>query len=110
MDSVIFYRSSSGQGVSQDVMESCFKVKHYDSGGCVLKRRSGILFRAAFMSDRYSLSDHTLSHHGVGNFHEAGDIGALHVVDIAVRFGAVLDALLVDFTHDSVEFLVNFFR
>src|SRR5690606_39027441 len=37
-------------------------------------------------------SDHALGQHGVGNLHEAGDVGALHVVDEAVLFAAVAHA------------------
>ena len=37
-------------------------------------------------------SDHTLSHHGIGNFDEAGHVGALHVVDVAVGACAILHA------------------
>lgn len=39
------------------------------------------------------MSDDALTHHGVGNFHEAGDVGAFHVVDIAVGLRAVFEAL-----------------
>lgn len=54
------------------------------------------------------LLDDALTHHGVGDFHEAGDVGALHVVDIAVGLCAELDTLLVDVAHDDMEFLVDF--
>lgn len=51
----------------------------------------------------------TLAHHGVGNFHEAGDVCALHVVDISVGLCAVFHALSVDILHDFMEAAVNFF-
>lgn len=44
----------------------------------------------------------------MGNFHETSDIGALHVVDVAIFLLAVLDALGVDVVHDSVELLIHF--
>ena len=49
-----------------------------------------------------------MRHHGIGNLHEAGDIGTLHVVDIAGLF-AVFHALAVDVGHDLVQTLVNLF-
>ena len=52
--------------------------------------------------------NHALAHHGVGHLHEAGDVGALHVVDVAVGLASELDALLVDVAHDGVELLVHF--
>ncbi len=41
-------------------------------------------------------SDYPLLHHCVGNFHEAGDVGAFHVVEVSVGFHAVGYALLMD--------------
>ena len=43
----------------------------------------------------------SLTHHRMGHFHEAGDVGTFDIVDI-VAFAAVLDALLVDAAHDVV--------
>ena len=60
------------------------------------------------MCIRNVLSYYALSHHGVGNLQEAGDVGALHIVDVAVLLLAVLHALLVDRVHDVVELLINF--
>ena len=40
--------------------------------------------------------DYALFHHGVGNLHEAGDVGAFHVVEVAVGFNAEGNALFVD--------------
>lgn len=55
----------------------------------------------------FGLLNDALCHHRVGNLHEAGDISALHVVDIAVRLCTVLNTLLVDRVHDVVELLVH---
>lgn len=52
-------------------------------------------------------SDDALTHHGVGHLHESGDVGALHVVDVSVGLGAVLDALGVDVAHYLVQAAVN---
>ena len=32
----------------------------------------------------------TLSHHGVGNFHEAGNVSTLHIVDVTISLGTIL--------------------
>ena len=53
-------------------------------------------------------SDYSLLHHGVGHLHETGDIGALHVVEIAVGLHAILLALRVNLSHDLMEFGVDF--
>ena len=37
-------------------------------------------------------SDHTLSHHGIGNLDEAGHVGTLHVVDVSVGTCTILHA------------------
>ena len=52
----------------------------------------------------------TLRQHGVGDFHEASDVGSDDVVDVAVGLGAVLHAYRVDVHHDRVEFCVDLFR
>ncbi len=49
---------------------------------------------------------HPLRHHGVGYFHEAGDIGSFHVVDVFSVF-AMRHALLVNIAHDLVQPLVH---
>lgn len=51
----------------------------------------------------------TLSHHGVGNLHEACNIGTLHVVDIAISLCAVLNTVLMDVLHNPEELSVNLF-
>ena len=52
----------------------------------------------------------SLSHHSLCNFHEAGNVCALHVVYIAVSLCTVLHAVLVDVLHDPEELSVNFLR
>ena len=44
----------------------------------------------------------TLGHHGVGHFHETGDVCTLHVVDVAVCFSTIFHTLFVDTEHDAV--------
>ena len=53
----------------------------------------------------YDLDD-ALTNHRVGDLHETGDIGTLHVVDKSVRLGAVLDTLVMDVAHNLVETFV----
>lgn len=52
---------------------------------------------------------YALCHHGLGDFHEAGNIGALDVVDVAIGLCAVVAALLVDVLHYLMESLIDFF-
>ena len=33
--------------------------------------------------------DNSLTHHGMGYFHETGNISAFHIVNVTVRFGSV---------------------
>lgn len=54
----------------------------------------------------YELDD-TLSEHSLCDLHKAGDVSALHIVDVTISLRAVLDALLVDGRHDVVELLIN---
>ena len=60
------------------------------------------LRRAVFLYD-------ALRHHIFSHLHEAGNVGAFHVVYVAVGLGAVLHAVLVDVFHDGVEACVYFF-
>ena len=53
------------------------------------------------------LLDGALLEHCGGDFHEAGDVGALHVVYAAVRLGSVLHSGFVDGLHDEVQLGVN---
>ena len=48
-----------------------------------------------------------LGQHSVGNFNEAGDVGAFNVVDPAIFF-TLVHAGVVDVLHDAVQALVNF--
>ncbi len=56
-----------------------------------------------------SVLNDALFEHSGSDLHEAGDVGALHVVDVAVGLFAVLHASLVDGRHDEVELCVNLF-
>ncbi len=58
------------------------------------------------VADRWRL-DGAVSQHRVGHLLEAGDVGAVDVVDV-VAFVAVLDAALVDVRHDLPQPLVDF--
>ena len=49
----------------------------------------------------------SLRHHGVSDLHEAGDVGTLDIVDIAIGLLAILDALLMDGRHNLVQLLVD---
>ena len=49
----------------------------------------------------------SLCHHGICHLHKSSDVGTLNVVDISVRFFAILHALLMDVVHDLVEILVH---
>gem|GEM_PF-6053006 len=68
------------------------------------------VYGAPTTSFSVGLSDNALSHHGLGNLHEAGHVGTLHVVDIAVGLGTVLHTVIVDVLHDPVQLVVHFFR
>ena len=52
---------------------------------------------------------HTLLHHGLSNLHEAGHIGTLHVVDVAVGLSTILHSRSVDGLHDVVQLGINLF-
>src|SRR5690606_8346448 len=63
--------------------------------------RMGAFSCSSWLEARRCLND-ALGQHGVGNLDEAGDVGALDVVDAAV-FLAVGDAGVVDGLHDAVQ-------
>jgi len=46
--------------------------------------------------------------HGVGDFDEAADVGAIDVIDHAVSCAAILQALGMDLFHDGLELFVDF--
>lgn len=71
------------------------------------KGARSVELRAPVFRVGYGLDD-ALCEHGVGNLHEAGDVGALHVVDVAIGLGAELDAVFVDVGHDGVQTVVHF--
>ena len=52
-------------------------------------------------------SEYTLGHHGTGYLHEAGHIGAFHVVHKTIGLGAMRHTLGVDIRHDILEPGVN---
>ena len=56
---------------------------------------------------RYFLLDDALSHHGLGNLHEAGHVGTLHVVDVAILLSTILHAVLVNVVHDALQVLIH---
>ena len=55
-----------------------------------------------------SLHD-ALSHHGLGNLEEAGYVGTLDIVDVAVGLGAILHAVVVNVVHDVMKLGINLF-
>lgn len=65
------------------------------------KRSYSIFFEHRLLYD-------TLSHHSVGNLHEACHVCTLHVVYIAVRLCTILNAVLMDVLHNPEELSINF--
>ena len=59
-----------------------------------------------FFMEKIGLYDSLLDHR-LGDFHKACDVRALHVVEVAVLFGAVLHAGVVDRRHDLVQLGVD---
>ena len=57
----------------------------------------------------YKCLYNALSHHSLGNLHEAGHVGTLHVVDVAVLLSTVLHAVLVNVVHDALQVVVDLF-
>ena len=49
----------------------------------------------------------SLSHHGLGHFHKPSDVGALHVIDVTVRFRTVFHTVFVNITHYPFQFFVH---
>ena len=62
----------------------------------------------AFKNTRCFRLDDTLLEHGLSHLHEAGDVGALYIVNMTVRLCTELNASLVDALHDVVQLIVNF--
>ena len=59
---------------------------------------------------RYDCLDNALVAHGVGNFEETGDVGSLHIVDVAIGLDAILTASLMDALHDAMQAGIHFPR
>src|SRR5690554_742166 len=78
-------------------------------GGC---RRSADALRRGLASRdrtrRYLGSDHALGQHGVGYLDEAGDVGALDVIDVTILALAIALTGRVDGLHDGVQAGIDF--
>ena len=73
------------------------------------KYRTPWFWNAIFCMSRCCVYlEDALCHHGLCYFHEACNVGSLDVVDVAVGFGAVLDAVLMDILHNPKELGVDF--
>ena len=44
----------------------------------------------------------------MSNFHEAGNISTLHIVDITIGFCSIFYALSMNSMHDSMQFFIYF--
>ena len=49
-----------------------------------------------------NILNHTLPNHRIGDFHEAGDIRAAHIVGLLI-FTTILDAGVVNIQHDVMQ-------
>lgn len=56
------------------------------------------------------ISENAQIEHCIGNFEEAGNIGAFYIIYISVGCCAVFYALFVDVLHDLVQAHINLFR
>ena len=65
-------------------------------------------FPFALPSPLFLASHDALCHHGASHLHETGDVGAFHIVDVAIGL-AVLQSLGVNVAHDLVELSIHFF-
>lgn len=76
---------------------------------CIKRERAGIWHALTVIVDsKYiTVSDDALFHHGCGHLHEAGDIGALHIVEVTVGLLAVSHTLLMDGSHDLMQFGID---
>lgn len=68
----------------------------------IMKRPGGCFRRALPLKILNGVLKHSLCHHRLGNLHEAGHVGALHVVDKTVALVTVFDASFVDGSHDAL--------
>ena len=53
-------------------------------------------------------SVHALRRHGIGHFDEAGNVGAINVIDKAAFALAVAYAVVVDVSHDHAQAGIDF--
>lgn len=64
------------------------------------------IFNSQFLIFNYL--EYSLCHHSLSYLHEAGYVGAFHVVYVTILLLSVFYALLVDVFHDALKFLVYF--
>ena len=53
-------------------------------------------------------SDGSVGEHGLGDFFEAADVGAIHIIDTTGTGGPGLDTASVDVAHDLLEASIHF--
>ena len=53
------------------------------------------------------LLEYALCHHGLGHLQEAGYIGTLHIVDVAIGLRAIFHTLGVNLVHDAMQLGVD---
>ena len=61
-----------------------------------------------FQFSIFNYLEYSLCHHSLSYLHEAGYVGAFHVVYVTILLLSVFYALLVDTFHDTLKFLVYF--
>jgi len=66
-----------------------------------------MLFMSAFQTLHECFSEHPVREHRVGDFREAGPIGAVDVVDGSIRLLTMLHTPVVNALHDPLEALVD---
>ena len=71
------------------------KAQEHQNAQCYAKNFHFTLFPFIVLND-------ALCHHGIGHLHESGNIGTLHVVNVAIGTSAILHTLFVDGVHDVV--------
>src|SRR4051812_43097204 len=57
----------------------------------------------------YQSSDDAIGQHGIGDFLEAGNVGAADIINMAVLFLAIFQAARMDALHDVLQELLEFF-
>ena len=53
------------------------------------------------------LLEYALCHHGLGHLQEAGYIGTLHIVDVAIGLRAIFHTFGVNLVHDAMQLGVD---